>query len=330
MDTGLFLRQQVPKDEERITFNSLEEVDDMWIHLFYKLHKKLGLKHSEIWMWGGGPREVKYESGFVEKWFPEFPSNGLIPDFIFSRGGFKEYIPVMDRNPNAYKMYYGAIYKERFNPKANGDYNEYDLVLTDSEMQYDKIKASGYKPFKLLKPCAENIFKKHDAEKKYDILFMANAKQKKIKGHKWFYDVMRGQNYKILQIGNVDVETMEWGHGLDIDYTGWIPRKDIPEIACRAKVGVCCSTGDSCPRVIPEMQAMGIPVVIRNSPGLHLWDNLMGYDSCCVMSEEFGFLKAIDLFIENYKHIDSRLFYERNLSLDKVSDELINEIRIPS
>jgi glycosyltransferase involved in cell wall biosynthesis len=236
----------------------------------------------------------------------------------------------MDRNPNAYKMYYGAIYKERFNPKANGDYNEYDLVLTDSEMQYDKIKASGYKPFKLLKPCAENIFKKHDAEKKYDILFMANAKQKKIKGHKWFYDVMRGQNYKILQIGNVDVETMEWGHGLDIDYTGWIPRKDIPEIACRAKVGVCCSTGDSCPRVIPEMQAMGIPVVIRNSPGLHLWDNLMGYDSCCVMSEEFGFLKAIDLFIENYKHIDSRLFYERNLSLDKVSDELINEIRIPS
>ena len=41
MDTGLFLRQQVPKDEERITFNSLEEVDDMWIHLFYKLHKKL-------------------------------------------------------------------------------------------------------------------------------------------------------------------------------------------------------------------------------------------------------------------------------------------------
>ena len=322
------MRQQVPKDKERITFSSLEEVDDMWIHLFYKLHKKLGLKHSEVWMWGGGPREVVYEKGFIEKWFPEFPVNGFIPDFIFSRGGFKQYIPIMNRNPNAYKMYYGAIYKERFNPKANGDYNQYDLVLTDSRMQYDEIKESGYKPFKFLKPCAENIFKELDVEKEYDILFMANAKQKKIKGHKWFFDTMRGQNYKILQIGNLDAEVLGWCDGLDIDFKGWIPRREIPEVACKAKIGVCCSTGDSCPRVIPEMQAMGLPVVIRDSPNLHLWDDFIGYDSCCIMKDKYGFLKAIDMFIENYNYLNTADFYEENLSLDKISDELVNEIRI--
>jgi len=329
MKTGLLLRQQVPKDEERITFNTLDEVDDMWIHLFYRLHKKLGLKHSEIWMWGGGPREVVYEDGFVERWFPEYPVD-INFDFIFSRGGFKEYIPVMDANPNAYKMYYGAIYKDRFNPVANGDNNKYDSVLTDSMVQYEAIKESGFKPFKFLKPCAENIFKEHDVQKEYDILFMANAKQKKIKGHKWFYDAMRGQNYKILQIGNVDTDIFQWSHGLDIDFTGWVPREKIPQYACRAYVGVCCSTGDSCPRVIPEYMAMGLPVVIRDNPGLHMWDDFLGYESCCMMRDKHGFLRAIDLLIESHKFADSRKFYDNNLSLDKVSDDLVNEIRISS
>lgn len=328
MDTGLFLRQQIPKDKERITFNYLEEVDDMWIHLFYELHKKLGLKHSEIWMWGGGPRRVNYKEGFVEKWFPEFPTN-YRPDFIFSRGGFKEYIPVMQANPNAFKMYYGAIYKDRFNPKANGDYTNYDLVLADSKIQYDAIQKSGYRPFKLLKPCAENIFKELKLDKTYDIVFIANSKQKKTKGHEWFFETMKQRDYKILQIGNFDPEVMRWSEGLNIDFIGWIPRKEISKFACRAKVGVCCSTGDSCPRIIPEMQAMGIPVVIRNSPGLHLWDDFVKYDSCCVMNDKEGFLRAIDLFVENHKNIDARSFYEKELNLDKISNKLVSEIEIP-
>jgi glycosyltransferase involved in cell wall biosynthesis len=330
METGLFLRQQVPLDKKRITFNYLEEVDDMWIHLFYELHKKLGLKHSEIWMWGGGPRRVDYKEGFVEKWFPEFPANNYKPDFIFSRGGFKEYIPVIQANPNAFKIYYGAIYKDRFNPKANGDDTDYDLIMADSRIQYDAIKRSGYKPFKLLKPCAENIFKELHSDKTYDIVFIANAKQKKIKGHKWFFETMKQRNYKILQIGNLDADIVKWCDGLNIDFRGWVPRKEIPEIACKAKVGVCCSTGDSCPRIIPEMQAMGIPVVIRNSPGLHLWEDFVRYDSCCVMNDREGFLRAIDLFVENHKNIDARSFYEENLSLDKISDELISKIKISS
>jgi glycosyltransferase involved in cell wall biosynthesis len=327
MKTGLLLRQQVPEDKKRITFNYLKEVDDMWIHFFYKLHKKLGLEHSEIWMWGDGPRRVDYEEGFVEKWFPEFPIS-YKPDFIFSRGGFKEYIPVMQANPDAYKMYYGAIYKKRFNPKANGDDTNYDLVLADSQRQYDEIKESGYKPFKLLKPCAENIFKPIETNKSYDIVFIANAKQKRIKGHKWFLDAMRGYNYKILHIGNLDVDVVRWCDGLNVDFKGWVPRKGIPELACKAKVGVCCSTGDSCPRIIPEMQAMGIPVVIRDNPGLHLWDDFRGCGSCCVVNGRDEFLKAIDMFIENHNNIDPRSFYERNLSLDKVSDKLISEIEI--
>jgi glycosyltransferase involved in cell wall biosynthesis len=326
MKTGLLLRQQIPKDKERITFNSLNEVDDMWIHLFYKLHKKLGLKHSEVWMWGGGPRDVIYEDGFVERWFPEYPTD-IQFDFIFSRGGFKEYIPVMDANPNAFKMYYGAIYKDRFNPITNGDHNKYDLVLTDSRTQYDEIDKAGFKPFRLLKPCAENIFKKMDRIKEYDILFIANAKQKKIKGHKWFFDVMRERKYKILHIGNLDTDIIQWSHGLDIDFTGWMNRRKIPIFASRAKIGVCCSTGDSCPRVIPEYMAMGLPVVVRDNPGLHLWDDFIGYDSCCLIKDKAGFLSAIDLYIENYKNMDTRKFYEKNLSLDKVSDELVHKIR---
>jgi hypothetical protein len=330
MRTGLFLRQEVPVDKERISFNHLEEVDDMWIHLFYELHKKLGLEHSEVWMWGGGPRRIDYKNGFVEKWFHEFPINNFHPDFIFSRGGFKEYIPIMKHNPNAYKMYYGAIYKDRFNPKLNSDDTDYNLILADSQIQYASLNESKYSPFKFLKPCAENIFKPIKLDKDYDVVFIANAKQKKTKGHKWFFELMKKRNYKILLIGNLDVEVIRWCDGLDVDFVGWIPRKDIPSSACMAKAGVCCSIGDSSPRIIPEMLSMGIPVVIRGNEGLHIWEDVVMDKSCIISNSDKDFLVGLDLLIKNYKSFNPRKFYKENFRLDKISDGLVNRIKISS
>ncbi|GAH05075.1 unnamed protein product [marine sediment metagenome] len=147
--TGLLLRQKVPKDKERITFDTMYEIDDMWIWLFYMIHSKLKLEHSEVWMHGGGPRVTRYEDNFVERWYETYPIEPRF-DIIFSRGGFKEYIPVMQANSQAIKLYYGAIYKARFNPKASGDTVDYNIVLADSQSQYDELKQHGYNVIKYM------------------------------------------------------------------------------------------------------------------------------------------------------------------------------------
>ena len=327
MKKALLLRQQVPPDKERITFNSLEEVDDMWIFLFDKICENLEIENREVWMWNGS-REIRYSKNLVEKWFPQYPTDRKF-DFIFSRGGFRQYIPVMQANIQALSLYYGAIFKKRQNPSAVGDTTKYDLVLADSKEQYNQLKESGYNVHKFLKPACENIFKPIKKEKKYDVVFIANAAQKHHKGHEWFFKKMAGSDLSILQIGNLDRNLLDLAANLKlkIQFTGYIKRKYIPEMACQAKVGVCCSTGDSCPRIIPELLAMDIPVVIRKNDGLFIWDDYKT-EAACFFAEEYGFKNVLESYVANYNNFKSpRIVYNENFSIDISARNIANRIR---
>ena len=331
MKRGLLLRQQVPPDKERITFNTIYEVDDMWIWLFHELHIKLALEHSEVWIWGGGPRTTEYKSDFVEKWHPDFPQGDLGFDFLFSRGGFQPYINVMMDHPNAFRMYYGAIYKPRLNPRAIGDNVPYNLVLADSEKQFNELSQSGYNVHKLIKPACEIIFRPVFVDKKYDIVFVANAPQKSHKGHLWFYNFMDGSGLKILQIGKLDKQVISWtkNFDLDIDLIDWVPRKDVPNLACQAKVAINCATGDSSPRVIPEFLNMGIPtIVVDHEKQFFYWDFLY----------KDGILEKVNAkeishdFVKDFiKRSESQTvvnkYYKDNMSLKVSSDRIIDDIK---
>ena len=124
----LFLRGQVPQDRDprQIMFDNLDDCDDMWTQLAYRISKD---GYGEIWYWGG-KRKVEYKSNFVEKWIPSFKSrdHDINPDVIFCRGGFPEYDRILKRNPDAFKIYYGA--GRRFLPHP--DFLDYDLILQDS------------------------------------------------------------------------------------------------------------------------------------------------------------------------------------------------------
>lgn len=327
MNTGLLLRQKVPVDKERITFNRLEDIDDMWIWLYRSICRKLGLDHSEVWMWGG-VRSILYEKGLIENWYQELPTDIYYPDLIFSRGGFAEYLPVMANNPQAFKIYYGAIYKDRLNPRAVGDNTPYNIVLADNDKQLEELSGAGYRALKFLKPACEQIFKPVDVEKKYDVLFVGNAKQKAIKGHEWLFNVLKNTGWSILQIGNTDEEliSLALNLGLDITFIGWIPRKEIPALACQAKVGVCCSVGDSCPRVIPEMLAMGIPVVVKGSEKLFIWEDYFKNVGTRRVTSDSYFIATIKLFLEHYHKLNTRRFYDDNFSINKCADNIVNEI----
>ena len=286
------------------------------------------MNESEIWMWNGNGREIFYENWLKEIWHNKFPTNNFYPDFIFSRGGFREYLPVMKANPNAYKIYYGAIFKKRFNPANIGDNITYNLVLADSRTQSDELLRQGYTVHKLLKPACENIFKPVKSIKYFDVVFIANAKQKAFKGHEWFLRQMKDTGLRILQIGNTDNELIKLAShlGLNITFTGWVPRKDVPELACSAKVGVCCSTGDSCPRIVPEMLAMNIPVVVRENSGLHIWNDYFDIGGGCVGAEDDNFVGVLGDVIKYYDWYGPNLFYHDNLRLELAVDRLVEDI----
>jgi len=48
---------------------------------------------GQIWYWGG-EREHQFKENLIEKWIPDFDScdSNFIPDIIFARGAFKEYL----------------------------------------------------------------------------------------------------------------------------------------------------------------------------------------------------------------------------------------------
>lgn len=326
-ETGLLLRQKVPKDKERITFDTMHEIDDMWIWLFYMIHSKLKLKHSEIWMYGGGPRVTRYEDNFVERWYETYPIEPRF-DIIFSRGGFKEYIPVMQANSQAIKLYYGAIYKARFNPKASGDIVDYNIVLADSQSQYDELKQHGYNAIKFLKPACEHIFQPVRKPKDFDIVFIGNNIKRNKKGYQWFFEQVGKTHFSILFIGAFPIKFMTYAKIINpnVHFTGWIPRHKIPEWACRAKMGVCCSTNDSCPRVVPELLCMDIPVIVRKVGELHFWWDYFDDKNATWVTEE-EFVDTLRWYYAFWETTKSTKFYYENFSMNRSSDLIVDAIK---
>jgi len=321
MKKAVLLRQRVPKDVDRITFNSFEEIDDMWMLLFYHMCNNLGVELKESWNWGGY-RYHHLKDDFVERWMPSFGECGNIepPDLIFARGGFKEYVQVMRRFPNAIKIYYGA--GKRYDPVMADDFTPYDLVLVDTEEQKAALEEKKYRAELLIKPACEHVFYPASVAKRHDIVFIANAPQKKLKGHKWLFDKLAGTGLKIIQIGYRDEEVVRWAEEreLRISFIGWVPRKNIPVWACGAKVGVVASTDyESCPRVIPEYLAMNLPIVVRSTTRVS--ERYVNKNTGRFASDD-NFVEVVRDVVANYSKYSPFWYYWNFLSTSIAAKEL--------
>jgi len=324
---ALLLRQKVPPDANRITFPSFEEIDDMWMLLFYRACKRLGFSSVEVWNWGG-TRYVEYDAEdsvrFIERWLPNYWPDGasiFSPDdvqLVFARGGFREYIPILNYFKNAVKIYYGA--GKRHNPKMLDDPTDYNAVLCDTKEQEKELTSAGYTAFTFIKPACDTIFHPWKAEKYYDVVFIANAPQRQLKGHDFLFDVLKGTHLHLLVIGIADASVISCAtlRGVNSTFTGWVPRKVIPQLACRAKIGVCCSTSyESCPRVIPEYLAMDIPILVRSSVRFNT--DLYVTPETGMSADDHTFLKTLEYMVHNYTKFTPRKYYEEHLSLEVAS-----------
>jgi len=310
----LFLRGKIPQDRDphEILYTDINKCDDMWTHLMYTMTKTDD--YTELWYWGSR-REFKVSPNFTERYVPNFKrfKPTFNPDVIIARGGFPEYDNILKHFPDAFKVYYGA--GKRYMPTG---FKKYNLILQDSEQQQQECQKrfSNSHVIKFIKPTVDHLFKPLNVKKEFDVCFIGNGSQEKIKGHGFVYKTSP-PDLKILNLGNKP----------KLKLPKHITRKRVirsqmaREIQ-RCKVGIVpySSKFDSCPRVIPELLACGIPIVVLK--GVRFWSDLYLNYRTGIFSNKEDFWKNVRYLLENTDKFDPSNFYELYLSLESASDYL--------
>ena len=311
----VFLRGSVPpknENPEKLLYETIETCEDVWTQLFYYLTRAINAK-AEI-LYDNGDREFRIDDDVTEKWVhlsrytPPFT-----PDLIVCRGGFPYYDTFLRNFPKSKKVYYGA--GRRFYPTT--EFTEYDLFLCDSKSQRDQIRAKGKTAELFIKPAA-TMFSPRRVEKAYDICFTANATQKAIKRHAMFIKQFAGKGYKILSLGNLDKNLIRMAHehNVNITWNGWALRNLLPEKISQCRVGLCCSTNaDSCPRVIPEYLACGLPVVATNN--INFWHDKYITPSSGVLVDEDCLVEGVEIVYGKGVGAFAHEHYKQNIGMPK-------------
>jgi hypothetical protein len=307
----LFLRGQIPQDRnpKEIVFNTIEECDDVWTHLIFNMTQSKD--QTELWYWGG-KREHKFSNNFTERWVQDFSKykNEFTPDVIFCRGGFQEYDSVLKSLPNAFKIYYGA--GSRFLPIHN--FKNYDLILQDSPQQLSQSQKKFTKSHSSLfiKPAIDHMFIPTHTKKSIDVCFPANQFRAD-KGH----DFVSKTSPKKLSILNL-------GANNNLKLPKHIQHKRVLKNKLNAeynkcKIGIVCSDPsiDSCPRVLPEMIAANLPVVLLDET--RVWSEKYINSETGVISNRKNFWNDVDYVLNNLEKFNPRSYYEKELSLPAAS-----------
>jgi glycosyltransferase involved in cell wall biosynthesis len=329
---AIFLRGAVPPEHEhpeKLLYDTIENCEDVWTQLFYYFLQEVGGQGELLYKSKGQNHEFYLtDVGFKDKWVPSFKSYKppFEPDVIICRGGFPYYDDFVKRFPNAKKVYYGA--GRRYWPTT--DFTDYDLFLVDDPRQRDEIKAKGKKVDMLLKPAA-TMFRPHDIHKRYDICFMANAAQRKIKRHDLFIKAVAKSKLSVLNLGNTNPELIRMAEklGANITWAGWSLRRFLPEKISQCRVGVCASGPDidSCPRVIPEYLACGLPVITTD---VKFWQEKYIAKETGYVVPDTGLVGGMELAVSMVKaggFSNVREYYDHNLGMKVAAKRLADQVR---
>ncbi len=322
---AIFLRGSIPHEHpEKLLYDRIENCEDVWIQLFYGLLQALGARGELLYQ--GGKKKFVVGKTFTEKWVASFKkyTPPFAPDLIMCRGGFPYYDHIVKKFPKAIKIYYGA--GKRFYPQTN--FIDYDLFLVDSLKQLRAVRKKGRRVALFVKPAA-TLFKKIDVKKKYDVCYMANATQARIKRHKLFLESFAHSEFKILNLGNTDKKLISLAKKLQvkIDWGGWSLRSKLPDRIAQCRVGVCCSTNyDSCPRVIPEYLACGLPVVATKN--MNFWHNKYITPETGVLVGDGGIESGVRKLLS--RRLTPESYYNKHLSVGKAAKYLAELIKAVS
>jgi len=313
----VFLRGSVPppnEHPEKLLYDNIENCEDMWTQLFYYLLEELDAEGELVYQTMGSQRREFATGRFRDKWVgpvgeytPPFK-----PDVIICRGGFDYYDDFLMRHLDAKKVYYGA--GDRYYPQ--GDFKHYDLFLVDTPKQMKKVRERTAAAVSLFVKPAATLFKPKKVPKKFDVCFMANAAQGAFKGHREFLQQMAGSDISILNLGNTRGEYVELAKelGVDITWGGWSLRKHLPKEISKCHVGVACSLRrDSCPRVIPEYLACGLPVIVTDT--VDFWREKYITDETGLVVPMSKLADTIHSTLWGFNEFAPKKYYDEHLSM---------------
>jgi len=150
---------------------------------------------------------------------------------------------------------------------------------------------------------------------------MGNASHAHIKRHKLLIKPFANTPYKILNLGNKSKEFIKFAKkmNVNIEWGGWDLRKNLPQKISQCKIGICCSTNyDSCPRVIPEYFACGLPVIATEN--INFWHEKYINEQTGLLVEEKQILESAKKLINMHKNPIN--YYENKLSMSCAANYL--------
>ncbi|HUU97052.1 MAG TPA: hypothetical protein VM487_15040, partial [Phycisphaerae bacterium] len=180
------------------------------------------------------------------------------------------------------------------------------------------------------KPAAETIFKPLDVPKRYHIVFICHRDgvpsehcHEEFKGIHWLAQRIPN-GLRVLRIGPPDLWFTRASRRLDVTITGLIPRAHVPRWACQAEIGVVCDNGhkDSGPRVLPELLAMNIPVIVRKKVRTDHWYCVPALAGKSVGEDPAEFVSALAAIQGSLGSFLPRIVYQERMSIDVTADRL--------
>lgn len=330
----LFLRGEVPYDfhPERLRWKFIDDCEDMWTVLAERMSRIMG--SGELWYWGAKRRntiqtsdgvfkDVRMSGDFSNVKFSSVPK----PDVIIARGGFAQYDNILKHYPDAFKIYYGA--GARIVPQPDM-FQDFDLFLTDSTLQVDMIMswlAGRDKSPRVMifpKPAAPMFTEMPDVKKEYDVCFPANDQD--FKGHAEMFQSLSGSGLSILNIGldSDKLKNAASNFDLNIEFAGWHRRSKVVELVNKCRVGLVMTHKhrDSTPRVIPEMLACNLPVVVANYTNVS--DLHINYLTGASVKRSKIARTVREMIDDDTK--TPREFYMSNLHVDVVAKQFVDTI----
>lgn len=325
----LFLRSAHggPERWEGPPIPTLDADADMWTALF------CGMVELD----GGDGRVVKLGDSWAEsngrmilQRLPDLGADSLLtedepPDVVFNRGAYAEYDEVLAALPSAVRVYYGA--GDRWIPPPGA---EYDLILVDTPAQREAAESLHPESrVEILHKPAAPCFRPVQCPKRYDVVFNCHRADN-FKGHRWLIERLP-PGTSVLRIGPADPwwNAVEHHGPLDVVFAGRLERREIPAWACQARVGVVCDDGehDSGPRVLPELLAMNIPVLVRSTVRADLDAYVVPETGIVVDGGFAGFQAALRLLLDDGATHRPRWWYVNHFDISLAAWRLVSVIR---
>ena len=292
--------------------------------LYTVLCKELLRYYNEVEIWYQKDKNHKEEgflhnSGLIERYWSKGYDNvskDHEPDILFVRGDMVDYYPLLDKFPNAFKVYYSAghyyLPPQRF---------KWDLVFVDDPRHKKEIRDAPVELFK--KSCVDKYFPGGNGKGTVDIYFTCNAPQWQRKGLRFFLRMMRElKGAKALCVGLRDENLEKEFAKLPVYFTGFIPRVHVGQMMARSKLGLVLSDEtDGSPRVIQEYLCSNLPVVVRKET-THSPFYINSHTG--IAANDNKMVKAIKTILEGKGRFEPRNWFMKNLTMEKSAQHIVS------